>query len=325
LRKNSKLTLLVILIVIGITIFGVYGNAFSKDKEHYVFVAYVTSIPFWEDGVRGFNAAGELLGVETSFTGPVKFDAQAQARTIEELIAKGVDGIAIAPADPNVLIEPLERAMKEGIPVIEVNSEVYSDKASYGYVGINNYPAGVLGGELAVQILGEKGKVAILTMPGVTVHEDRKRGYLEILEKYPEIEIVSIANTQADPSIGVEKAGAIIQAYPDLDMFIGTDATSGAAAARAVLEAGKEGEIKIIGMDRDQDLLNFIEMGVVNASLGQRTFLEEWTALHYLYWLNHDMIKDIADWRGAGVSPVPSNTDTGAMIITQDNVDQFMK
>ena len=103
-----------------------------------MFVAYVTSIPFWTDPVAGFMAACEALGVKGTFTGPVEFDAAAQARTVEELIAKKPAGIVIFPADPDALSEPLKKAMEAGIPVICANSDVKDLSARYGYVGINN-------------------------------------------------------------------------------------------------------------------------------------------------------------------------------------------
>lgn len=324
-----KRTLLIcVALILTASLLAPWSIMAQEPTEEYVFVAYVTSIPFWTDPVAGFMAACEHLGVKGSFTGPIEFDAASQARTIDELIAKKPAGIVIFPADPDALSDPLKRAMEAGIPVICANSDVTDTTARYGYVGINNLEAGKLGGGIAVDLLtkkyGEpKGKVAIMTMPGVTVHEDRKDGYLSVFDQYPNIEIVDIVNDKADPSVGVTVAASLIQANPDLDMIVGTDATSGASAARAVIEADKKGKILIVAMDRDEDLLDYIADGTVAASLAQRNFLEEWLTVHYLYWLNHDMIKALPDWRAANAPQIPPNTDTGAMVVTADNVDQF--
>ncbi len=293
-----------------------------------MFVAYVTSIPFWTDPVAGFMAACEALGVKGTFTGPVEFDAAAQARTVEELIAKKPAGIVIFPADPDALSEPLKKAMEAGIPVICANSDVKDTSARYGYVGINNFEGGKLGGQIVIDLLTKKngapkGTVGIMTMPGVTVHEDRKNGYLAALKDFPDIKVADIVNDKADPSVGVTVASALMQAHPDLDMIIGTDATSGASAARAVTEANKKGKVMIVAMDRDEDLLDYIADGTVSASLAQRNYLEEWLGVHYLYWLNHGALKALPDWKAANAPQIPPNTDTGAMVITKDNVDQF--
>ncbi len=51
-------------------------------------------------------------------------------------------------------------------------------------------------------------------MPGVTVHEDRKNGYLDGLKAYPDIKVADIVNDKADPSVGVTVASALMQAHP---------------------------------------------------------------------------------------------------------------
>ena len=300
----------------------------SGEDENYEYIAYVTSIPYWNDGRRGLDKACELLGVSYNFSGPVEFDAQAQARAVEEAIAKGVDGIILSPADPDVLAGPAEKAMAAGIPVVMVISDVNSElgKGSYGWLGGLNYNVGVTGGTFAAEkLLKGKGKVGILTMPGVTVHEERKSGYVDTFAKYPGIEVVEIVDTRADPAVGLDKAAAVIQKHPDLKLLIGTDSVGGAAAARAVQEAGKVGEIFIIGMDRDQDLLNYIKEGIVTATIASKSFTTKFMALHYLYWINHNIMQDASDWKQAEINPVPSITDTGNMVINQENVDFFLK
>ena len=329
LLKVACVALVVIMAVTAIVPGAVKAaNPPANPQEEYVFVAYVTSIPFWTDPVAGFMAACDALGVKGTFTGPVEFDAAAQARTVEELIAKKPAGIVIFPADPDALSEPLKKAMEAGIPVICANSDVKDLTARYGYVGINNFEGGKRGGQIVVDLLTKKngspkGTVGIMTMPGVTVHEDRKNGYLAVLKDYPDIKVADIVNDKADPSVGVTVASALMQAHPDLDLIIGTDATSGASAARAVTEANMKGKVMIVAMDRDEDLLDYIADGTVSASLAQRNYLEEWLAVNYLYWLNHGSLKALPDWKAANAPQIPPNTDTGAMVITKDNVDQF--
>lgn len=298
------------------------SEAATLDQTYY-YITYVTSISYWIDPVAGFMDACELLGVKGEFLGPVEFDAQEQVQTVESVLPKDPAGIIISPADPDALVAPLKQAMDMGVPVICTNSDVNDESARYGYVGINNYNAGQAGGEVLVDLIDGEGKVAILTMPGVSVHEDRKDGYLDVLENYPDIEVVAIENTQADPSVGVTVASSVLQAHPDLTALIGTDATAGASAGRAVVEADRAGEVVIIGMDRDEDLLDLIRDGVVTASLAQRSYLEEWIALHYAYWFKNDLIKALPDWEAADAPQVPPNTDTGVMVITEDNVDYF--
>jgi ribose transport system substrate-binding protein len=309
---------------------GTYGALLGTQKQEYAFVAYVTTIPYWNDEMAGCQAAAKLLGVECKLYGPTDLDAQSQAKVIDELVAKGIAGIIISPVDPDVLAAPAERAMAAGIPVLMAISDVNSPKGKgdYGWLGGLNKGVGVTGGTYIAEKLCAgvtECQVGILTMTSVTVHEERKAGYVETLAKYPNIKVVEIADTKADPNIGLQKAAEIIQKYPNLTVLVGTDSVGGAAAARAVKEADKVGKIKIIGMDRDVDLLNYIKDGVVTATIASKSFTTEFIAMHYLYWLKNDFMKGYLDWKTSGVNPIPTITDTGNMLITKDNIGHFLK
>jgi ribose transport system substrate-binding protein len=198
----------------------------------------------------------------------------------------------------------------------------------YGELGASNFNVGVTGGTYAAKMINGKGKVGILTIPGVPVHDQRAEGYVKTLSGYPGIKVLPLVNTDADPAKGQERAAALIQANPDLNVLIGTDSVGGAAAARAVKEAGKVGKIIVIGMDRDKDLLGYIKDGVVTASVASKSFSTKWMAMHYMYWILADKLQDI----GPGVydvankiPPIPLVTDTGTMVIDKSNVDLFIK
>jgi len=100
-------------------------------------------------------------------------------------------------------------------------------------------------------------------------------------------------------------------------------AAGGQGAAVAVKAAGKAGIVKIVAMDRDEATLQFIEEGVIDASLGQRTYLMPYLALQMLYDLRNDRIRFVEDWTKIGVNPLPPLVDTGSFVMTRENVRQF--
>jgi len=95
----------------------------------------------------------------------------------------------IFPADVASLNNTMKRALDDGIPVLCVNSDVNDESARYGFVGPNNREVGRTGGNIAVELLDGKGNVAIMTVPGIEVHESRKNGYLDVLENEQKIEV----------------------------------------------------------------------------------------------------------------------------------------
>lgn len=306
------------------------GNLYGPPIDGEIaYVSYYTSVPYWIDGLRGLEAAAKQLGIKfdrnRNFYGPADGNGQEQARIIDELVAKGVKGIIVSPADGDAIIGACKNAMDKGIPVISVISGMNDESAYYGELGGTNYNVGVTGGNYVANLIGEKGTVGILTIPGVPVHDQRSTGYVETFAKYPNIEVLPLVNTDADPNKGQERAAALIQANPDLKALIGTDSVGGAAAARAVKEAGKVGDILVLGMDRDEDLLGYIKEGTVTATVASKSFTTKYMAMHYIYWILNNTIEDVSDWKAAGVNPVPRVTDTGNMIIDAGNVDIFLK
>jgi len=296
-------------------------NAAPSD-ETYVWLCAVTSIAFWIDGRQGFEAAGKALGVKTEFMGPVEYDAVAQLKVLEEVLAKKPAGIMIFPADHQSLNEPMMRAMKAGIPVVTVNHDINNPSARYGFIGPDNRGVGRKGGEIAAKILNGKGKVAFMTTTS-PAHGIRVAGYKDVFSKYPDIKIVAEVDEKSDPAVGLTVGTQLILANPDLDMIIGIDATAGAATARALKETGKAGKIKVGAMDRDDDMLPYIKDGTIEYTLAQNSVMEEWVALHYLYWLKHNSIPAFKDWRQVNAPQCPWTTDTGVTVVTKDNVDSF--
>lgn len=132
-----------------------------------------------------------------------------------------------------------------------------------------------------------------------------------------------MVNDKADPSYAPTAYGQGLIAHPDVVGIGGTDGDSGKGAAIAVSEAGRKGQVKIVAMDRNDDMLPYIEDGTIVGAVAQKSYLEAYLAVHLLHWLNTDAMKVVPDWKAAGVNPLPESVATGVMPITKDNVSQF--
>lgn len=287
----------------------------------YVFLSVVTQVPFWVDHRAALDDAAAALGVKTQFTGPLDFDTAGQARQLDELIARRPAGIMIFPGDAAAMAPGIDRAVEAGIPVACLTGDVPASKRST-FFGINGFNAGKIGGEMLAQAIGGKGKVILGTFPAPSVLE-RVEGYKAIFaEKYPDIEVVDVVNDKADPSYAPTAYLQAIQANPDIVGIGGTDGDSGKGAAIAVNEAGRT-DIKIVAMDRNDDMLPYIEDGTIHGAVAQKSYIEAFLAVHMLHWQNTDGIEVVPDWKAAGINPLPESVDTGVMPITADNVSQF--
>jgi ribose transport system substrate-binding protein len=173
--------------------------------------------------------------------------------------------------------------------------------------------------------LGGRGKVALLYIPGADNLTQRLNGYKDALKKYPQIEIVKIGNDQGSQTEAQKECRAVLQAEPELAGFGCVAAAGGQGAAVAVKEMGKAGKVKIVAMDRDAATLQFIEEGVIDASVCQRTYTMPYLALQMLYDLRNNRFQFGQDWRTNGVNPLPPNVDTGSFVITRENLAQFTR
>jgi len=299
------------------------GEALAAGEgAEYVFLSCVTQVPFWADHRKGLDDAAKALGVKTTFTGPLDFDTAGQARQLDEIVARNPAGLLIFPGDAAALAGGIDRAVDAGIPVAMIIGDVPQSKRSV-YLGISNFEAGMVGGEMLAQAIGGKGKVLLGTFPAPAVLE-RVEGYKAVFkDKYPEIEVVDVVNDKADPSYAPTAYAQAIQAHPDVAGIGGTDGDSGKGAALAVNEAGKKGEIRIVAMDRNPDMLPFIEDGTIEGAVAQKSYVESFLAVHLLHWLNTNAMKVVPDPAAAHVNPLPEKIVTGVMRVTKDNVAQF--
>ncbi len=309
----------------GLALAGIPANSAAQEGGgDYVFLSIVTQVPFWADHRQALEDVGALLGVRTEFTGPLDFDTAAQARQLDELIARQPAGLMIFPGDAGALVEGINRAADAGIPVAMIIGDVPESKRVV-HLGISNFDAGRAGGEMLAQAIGGSGKVLLGTFPSPATLE-RVEGYKALFaEKYPGIEVVDVVNDKADPSFAPTAYAQALQAHPDVVGIGGTDGDSGKGAAIALTEAGLVGKVKIVAMDRNDDMLPYIQDGTILGSIAQKSYAEAFLAVHLLKWLNDGAIKLVPDSKAAGINPLPENIVTGVIEITSENVEQFIR
>ncbi len=298
---------------------GPSGSPVNSNDE-YVYLSIVTQVPFWVDHKAALSDFGKATGVKTSFVGPPDFNVQGQASQLDQIVSRKPAGIVIFIGDADAMTPGINRAVDAGIPVVLVISDAPKSKRT-AYIGIDGYQAGRAGAARLADAIGGHGKAAVGSFPSPNVL-DRARGYKDYFTEHG-IQVVAEVNDKADPSYAPSAYAAAISAHPDLACIAGCDGDSGLGAARAVIEAGKKGQIKIMAMDRNDDMLAKVEDGTILGSVVQKSYDELWLACWMLYWLNHNVLKPVPDWRAAGINPLPEQIITGVWPLTKQNVGQF--
>ncbi len=292
-------------------------------EELYIEISAAGSSDYWLDHKIGLKRISEALGVRTEYVGPANYDMDAMVTAFEQSIARKPDGILVVGFEP-VLNAVVAKAMDSGIPVVTVDADLPTSRR-IAFVGTGNYQAGFEVGKIMAKSIGGKGKIAVTTMPSADNLRERVRGLRAAIAPYPEIQLMFEADTQGDSNVATQACVTLIQKYPDLAGIASVEAIGGAGAATAVREARKVGQVKIVAMDRGNDVLNAVKEGVIEATVVQQTALMPVYAVQLLHNLKHLNVPISKDDKAAGVSGAPTMIDTGVIIVNRGNCELFMR
>ncbi len=312
-----------LIVALALPFFAQSGSPIPKKDQLYIEVSALGNLDYFYDHKMGMEMVGKELGVRTEYVGPAEYDMNAMVAAFEQAIAKKPQGIVVVGFEPS-LNSIVDKAVGMGIPVVTVDADLPGSKR-LAFVGTGNFNAGVVGGTKLANLIGGKGKVAIMTKPGQSNLEERIAGYKAALAKFPGIELVQVADTQSDPTVAAQAAAALLQKFPDLAGFGCVEAAGGSGAATAVREARKAGKVKIVSMDRGNEILDAIKEGVISASVAQQTALMPYYATTILFNLYNSKVAITSNNKAAGVLGIPVSVDTGAVIIDSSNYTYFKR
>jgi ribose transport system substrate-binding protein len=295
-----------------------------RSDQLYVEVSALGNLDYFYDHKLGMKLAGEALGVRTEYVGPAEYDMPGMITAFEQALAKkGLRGIVVVGFEP--ALEPIiNKAVDAGVPVVTVDADLPKSKR-LAFVGTGNYKAGYEGGSKLAKLIGGKGKIAIMTKVGQSNLDERVSGYQDALAAYKDISVVQVVDTQSDAVIAAQVATAALRKNPDLAGIGCVEAAGGVGAATAVKEAGLAGKVKIVSMDRGNEVLELIGKGVIDATVAQRTALMPYYAVQILVDLNNQETTITRDNWKARVLPAPSYVDTGVILVDKSNYRYFLR
>jgi ribose transport system substrate-binding protein len=298
------------------------GAAPSTADEEYIYVSCMGNLEFFNAHKYGWNWAGEALGVKTSYVGPAEYDINAMVAAFDQAIARKPKGIVVFAVEPS-LTPSINKAAEAGIPVVTILGDLPESKR-IAFVGSHQFDLGFVGGTKLAEALGGNGKVAILSIPGTQMFDDREQGFREAFKAFPGITVVQVGDTKADTATAISVAKDIMTRNPDLAAFVGTDSTAGIGAATAVSEANKAGQVMTVAMDRNSDVLQAIQKGTLTGSVAQDDAAMAFWALQVLYNYVHHQAPLTVDNSKAGASTGPTVVYTSVNYIDKSNLQFYL-
>lgn len=282
---------------------------------------------FWNVATAGVRAAELEHGVRCDVLMPQ--DNADQKRMVEDLLARGVDGIAISPIDADNQTQLLNEACRHTTLITQDGDAPESDRLCY--VGMDNYVAGRMGGQLVKEALPDGGNVIIFVGRLEQINARlRRQGIIdELLDRAedrsrydPPSEIIrgekfTILDTRTDhldPGKAKAQAEDAIARFPELDCMVGLFAYNPPQCLAAIEEAGKLDRIRVVGFDEEDATLHGIAEGKIHGTVVQNP-----------YEYGRQSVRILAALASGDRSVIPPGEflDIPAQQIRRDNVEQF--
>ncbi len=245
------------------------GESVTESKE-IAFIPPTMGNPFYTNTVKGAEAACEELGYELLVQAPSSDqDANAQVAIVENMILKGVAGIAVCALDSAAIVPAIEKANKAGIPVVVFNTLTDLDGGDvYSYVGYDE----AAGAAMIADWVAENGQdpinvLMLLGLPGfhATLRED---GFVNRVEAMYTDRINIVAREVADWNTekGLNVTQNQLQTFPEINVIYGANDDCALGGAQAATQAGRT-DVLSIGIDGNPSTMEAIERGDLSATL----------------------------------------------------------
>ncbi len=317
-RKFNKFIVLMLCVtMIGTLVACSSGNNEKVGSETKPKVAVLLPGPtgYFVATREGIDKTAAELGIDIEYA-DAQWDSSKQMSQAEDFIAKGVDLIAIIAADAASAERIVKSANEANVPILAFVNSIGDDPTGefpglVSYVGQNEVKTGAVTGQIAKNLLGEKGGKAILIegVPGTSPQINRRQGLMDALEG-SNIEVIYNQTSNWEKEQALKIVEDLIQKNTEFDIIICQDDNSAIGAGQALKEAGIKDKVFVVGLGGSKDGLQALKDGLIDGTTYMSAVEEGALA-----------IKTIGKYLSKeAVAPV---TEIEQVEVNKDNVDNF--
>ncbi len=272
--------------------------------------------PYMIKQLEGFKSAAKAMGFEALALAPAKQDnIEEQVKIVEDLLQRGVQGIAIHPSDSNGVVPVLEKAAAMGIPVVAIGTPANTDKIMMR-TGMDYYDSGFTIAEAVAKKLGGKGDVIILEGPPQAINaKERLDGMKAALAKHPGIKLVASQPANFNRLVANQVTENLLQRFVKIDAVLAGNDEMALGAVQALEAAGRLKGVVVSGVDGSPDAAAAVKEGRLWVTSNSDPRASAWAAAAYMVQYLND--KKLPPKK---FMPYPATVE----IITKDNVDQYV-
>ncbi|MCL2865085.1 MAG: substrate-binding domain-containing protein [Lachnospiraceae bacterium] len=286
------------------------------------YVGALLALPYFIDHRVGLERAGIVFGNNTTVVGPSEYDMHALMSALEQQIPLNPAAIFVSAFEDTVR-PAIEQAFNAGLPVFTIDMDL-TENIGQVFLGGDTYDFGRISARAMAEALDGEGYILLQYNIGQNSQDQRASGFREEVEtNFPGITIVQEIGSETDISQDVSAFQAALQANPNVNGIATLVSTGAVAAATAVRELNRMGEVMIIGDSKDDPTLALVENGEVYATVTIKTITETWYATMLLDGLIRGNVSISSDDEAAGITPLPTFVDIGTFVITQETAAYF--
>jgi rhamnose transport system substrate-binding protein len=206
--------------------------------------------PYFVSCRVGAEEAAKELGVDLIWDGPTGLDAARQNELVESWITRGVDAIAVAVENRAGISTVLRKARSRGIPVVTWDADAEPDARD---AFVNQATSEDIGNTLtdeAARLLGGRGEFAIITGALTAANQNEWIAFIRkrLSDKHPGLTLATIRPSDDDRDKAFAETQTILRVYPSVRLVMAISAPAVPGAAEAVRQAGRGGEVRVIGL-----------------------------------------------------------------------------
>jgi simple sugar transport system substrate-binding protein len=285
----------------------------SHPKWRFVFVNHVTTNPFFVPTRYGAEDACSLVGCSYQWTGSESAKTTEMINAMNVAISGKADGIAVCVVDPKAFDAPTAKALAAGIPVVSYNADGSTANKRLAYIGQDLFNSGVAMGQRIATLVPKGGRIGLfIATPGQSNIQPRIDGAQSALKgKGYKIDVIT---TGADVPGELSKVDAYYQGHKDVKGLFAVDAGSTQGVGQTIKKHGLAAKgVKGGGYDLLPITLDLIKSGDLDFTIDQQPYLQGFQPVIQLFL-----------YKLSGGLMAPSNTNTGLLFVTKDNVTPYL-
>lgn len=247
----------------------------TDSKKYIAVIVKAVDSDFWHNVKNGVLSAATEYNVTVTFEGPEnEEDYNAQNALIEAAVKNGADAIVLSAIDYNNSIDTVNAAIREGVKVITIDSDVNSDAVSL-FIGTDNIAAGKEAGKAAVDGFSA-GSEIIIGLVNYNADTDngnqRENGFREYISTVYNARIAAVVTAESNEESATAAAERLLKQNPRINVIVGFNEWMTLGVGNAVKNLGLSESVRSVGFDSNLTSIEMLETGEMDALIVQNPF-----------------------------------------------------